>query len=106
MRLRERDKQDVRVYALLGLSDDVYMWDSKVKKIRAAVYPAGRNIDQKVYGDKIREMRLMLYDGEEALEVGMGVSLDGALPAWHIKSIEKWDHQRIVLEMIPPGRRG
>lgn len=105
MRLRERDKQDVGVYKLLGRSDDVYQWHNP-KMIRAAVYPAGRSIDPKVYGERVTDMRLMLYDGEEKLEVGMGVSLDGALPAYRIKSLEPWAHQRAVLELIPPGRRG
>lgn len=106
MRLRERDKQRVTVYALLGMNDDVYTWKPQKTVIRAAVYPAGRNLDPKVYGDRITEMRLMLYDGDVALEVGMGVSLDGALPAYRIRSMERWDHTRAVLEMIPPGRRG
>lgn len=106
MRLRERDKQNVRVYTPLGLSDDVYTWTSSFMRIRAAVYPGGRNLDPKVYGDRITEMRLMLYEGEETLEAGMGISFDDGLPAFRIASVEKWDHQRIVLERIPPGRRG
>lgn len=105
MRLRERDKQDVNVHKQLGRSDDVYQWHGATK-IRAAVYPAGRSLDPKVYGDRVTEMRLMLYDGDAELELGMGVSLDGALPAYRIVSLEKWDHQRAVLELIPPGRRG
>lgn len=105
MRLRERDKQDVWLYEPLGRSDDVYKWGTNTA-IRAAVYPAGRSIDPHVYGDRASEMRLMLYDGAVKLEVGRGVSLDGALPAWRIKSVEAWNHQRAVLELIQPGRRG
>lgn len=106
MRLRERDKREITLYNPLGMNDDIYMWKPQKTKIRAAVYPAGRSLDPKVYGDRITEMSLMLYDGDVALEVGMGVSLDGALPAYHIRSMERWDHTRAVLEMIPPGRRG
>ncbi|MBQ7885502.1 MAG: hypothetical protein IJ313_01260 [Clostridia bacterium] len=105
MRLREREKTDVGVYKQLGRSDDVYQWHNPVT-IRAAVYPAGRSLDPKIYGNRVTEMRLMLYDGDVELEVGMGVSLDGTLPAYLVKSLEKWDHQRAVLELIPPGRRG
>lgn len=105
MRLRERDKRDVQIYEPLGRNDDVYLWGQK-KAIRAAVYPAGRSLDPKVYGERVSEMRLMLYDGAEKLEVGRGVSLDGALPAYLIRSVEAWDHQRAALELIPPGRRG
>ena len=105
MRLRERDKQEVGIYRLLGRSDDVYQWHNPVM-VRAAVYPAGRSLDPQVYGERVSDMRLMLYDGDKQLEVGMGVSLDGALPAYRIRSIETWTHQRAVLELIPPGRRG
>ena len=58
MRLRERDKQDVGVYKLLGRSDDVYQWHNP-KMIRAAVYPAGRSLDPKVYGERVTDMRHM-----------------------------------------------
>lgn len=106
MRLRERDKRDMTVAACTGFDDDVYRWGERCP-IRAAVYPMGRSIDAQIYGDKVRDMRRLLYDGEDVLlEVGMGVSLDGGAPAWHIKYVESWDHQSVVLELIPEGRRG
>ena len=105
MRLRERDKVSVTVYEPLGRNDDVYQWGAS-KAIRAAVYPAGRSLRPEIYGNRVSEMRIMLYDGGEKLEVGRGVSLDGGLPTYLIKEVERWDHQRAVLEMIPPGRRG
>lgn len=105
MRLRERDKIDVMVYKPLGRSDDVYQWGTS-QKLRAAVYPAGRNLNPHIYGNRVNDMRLMLYDGDITLEVGAGVSLDGGMPAYIVKAVEAWAHQRAVLEMIPPGRRG
>lgn len=106
MRLRERDKRDMTVAACTGFDDDVYVWGEQ-RPIRAAVYPLSRSIDAKIYGDKVRDMRRLLYDGEDVLlEVGMGVSLDGNAPAWRIQSVERWDHQSAVLELIPEGRRG
>lgn len=105
MRLRERDKRDVTLRACTGFDDDVYLWGEAVP-IRAAIYTNRRAIDAKVYGDKIVETRLLLYDGDVRLEAGMGVSEDDGAPAWRIKSLEPWSHQAAVLELIPEGRRG
>lgn len=106
MRLRERDKQDMTIAACTGFDDDEYGWGQRWP-IRAAVYPNTSAIDAKVYGDKRRETKRLLYDGDEVkLEVGMGVSLDGKTPAYRIVSAEDWDHQACVIEMIPEGRRG
>lgn len=104
MRLRERDKRDVIVYAFTGMDEDVYTW-GRGRCIRAAVYPAGCSVDKRVYGEGVKEERLMLYDGDEPLCAGMGVSLDGGTPAYRIVSIERWSHVRAVLERIPEGRR-
>ena len=48
----------------------------------------------------------MLYDGSMALAPGMGVSLGDGAPQYRIVSVERWAHQRAVLEGIPEGRRG
>lgn len=105
MRLRERDKRDVILRACTGLNDDAYTW-GEATAIRAAVYPAGRRLDPQVYGERVTDMRLLLYDGSLALEVGMGVALRDGPPEWRIDSLEAWTHQTAVLERIPEGRRG
>lgn len=106
MRLREREKKDVIVYNPAGFDDDVYLWGES-ESIRAAIYPNTRFIDARIYGDRIRETKMMLYDGAKSLEVGMGVSLDGRTPAYRIESVEPWfGHQAAVLQWIPEGRRG
>lgn len=109
MRLRERDKRDVTVAACTGFDDDVYLF-GEGETIRAGVFPNTRAIDAQIYGERVRETRLMLYDGadgkEVTLEAGMGVSLDGDVPAYRIKSVEGRAHQTAVLELIPEGRRG
>lgn len=105
MRLRERDKTCVTVCRPEGMDDDVYLW-GECYDIRAAVYPNNRSIDAAVYGDKIRDTRLMLYDGDLVrLDVGMGVSLDGGAPKWRVMSVEGWAHQMAVIMLIPEGRR-
>ena len=105
MRLREREKQRVWLYTPEGPDDDVYFWGDPTV-IRAAVYPAGGELDARVYGERARDMRLLLYDGGEALATGMGVSLSGGAPEYRIVSMEGWSHQRALLERIPEGRRG
>ena len=105
MRLRERDKQTVLLCEMTGMEDDVYTW-GEATPIRAAVYPAGERLEAQVYGERTGETRLMLYDGPTALAPGMGVSLGDGAPQYRIISVERWAHQRAVLEGIPEGRRG
>ena len=105
MRLREKDKRDVIISAFTGMHDDVYTWGEQAA-VRAAVYPMGQGLDSRVYGDCIQDRRLMLYDGEEKISVGMGVSLDGGAPAYRITALEAWSHVRAEIERIPEGRRG
>ena len=104
MRLREQDKRNAPVSMPAGMRDDVYAWGEAVA-IRAAVYPMEQSAETRVYGDSVKDMRLMLYDGSEELSVGMGVSLDGGTPAFRIVRLEAWSHTRAVLERIPKGRR-
>lgn len=105
MRLRERDKQPVLLWTWTGMDEDRYTW-GEATPIRAAVYPAGERLDPKVYGERIGDMRLMLYDGPVALAPGMGVALGEGAPQYRIASVERWAHQRALLEWIPEGRRG
>lgn len=109
MRLRERDKRTLtlRTPKEGSLSEDVIEWgESRV--IRAAIYPAGRELEAQVYGERISDMRLMLYEGAAKLEVGMGVCVDVTddVPDYRIIRIEQWAHTRATLERIPEGRRG
>lgn len=105
MRLRERDKQKVSIYPWLGERDDGYEW-GEPQIIRAAVYPMGESVSTSAYGERIKDSRLMLYDGKEEIKVGMGISLDGDQPAYRVINIERWSgHMRAVLERIAEGRQ-
>ena len=105
MRLHEREKRDVWLFAMNGMHDDVYEWGEAVR-IRAAIYPAEQEIRRAVYGEGVKESRLLLYDGGEKLCAGMGVALDGGTPAFRIVKVERWGHARAVMERIAEGRRG
>ena len=93
------------IYPWTADQDEVFIWGTPVA-IRAAVYPLEERLDTATYGECVKDMRRMLYDGKEALCVGMGVSLDGGTPAYRIVSMEQWSHTNAVLERIPEGRRG
>ena len=105
MRLRERDKRAITVYAWTGMDEDVYIWGES-QSLRAAVYPHTETISPQVYGDCVKDKKLLLYDGDAELRAGMGVSLDGGVPAYRIVSVERWTHTRAVIEAIAEGRRG
>ena len=105
MRLRERDKQPVLLWTWTGMDEDRYTWGAAMP-IRAAVYSAGERLEAQIHGERTGETRLMLYDGSTALAPGMGGSLGDGAPQYRIVSVERWAHQRAVLEGIPEGRRG
>ena len=108
MRLRERDKRTLTVFQPQesALSEDTFAWGES-RAIRAAIYPAGRELDGQIYGERINDMRMMLYEGAMPLEVGMGVCVEATdgIPDYRIIRIEKWAHARATLERIPEGRR-
>lgn len=121
MRLRERDKRTAGIWTFTGMDEDIYTWGTG-RKIRAAVYPLGRETDARIYGERIRDMRVMLYDGEGPLEVGMGVYIQEDAPAredgertpgaqmrrpnYRIIALERWTHWKATLQRIPEGRSG
>ena len=102
--MRERDKQEVHVFAWTGMDDDLYTWGARTA-IRAAVYPGGEKLERRVYGECSEDTAVMLYDGETPIETGMGVSLDGGLPSFRIVRVERWAHTRATLERIPGRER-
>lgn len=107
MRLRERDKVSMTVHPSAGFDEDVYIW-GKGQPIRAALYPDTRALEARVYGDQIRETRILIAErGDAALHVGMGVATAGGAPDYRIQAVDVWGgHQRATLERIPEGRRG
>ena len=101
MRLREREKRDVQLRPFTGLDEDVYTFGEGVH-VRAAIYPISGQLAAQVYGERVSQMRWMLYDGPVRLEVGMGVALHDGM--YRIIALEVWAHQAATLEKIPVGR--
>ena len=108
MRLRERDKRTIMMRRPdeENGGDDVIAWGEGFE-IRAAIYPAGKELEAQIYGERVSETLTMLYEGAKALEVGMGACVEVAdgVPDYRIIRIEKWAHTRATLEKIPEGRR-
>ena len=107
MRLRERDKRQVRVFAYAGAQGDRYIWE-ECAAIRAAVYPLRSAVEAREAGERMSDMRLLLCDEAIPLAVGMGVCVEAAdgRPDFRITALETWDHARATLERIAEGRRG
>lgn len=109
MRLREADKRPVTVKRPGAELDDLYTWGAG-KEIRAVIQPLTGTAAAQIYGETRSQARLMLYDGPEKLEAGMGVCVDvdgGASCDYRIaEPPQVWSHQRAVLEWIKEGRRG
>lgn len=101
MRLREREKRTVALCPFTGMDDDVYTF-AEGTSIRAAVYPLAGQLEAQIYGERVRLMRRMLYDGPERLSLGMGVKLEDGM--YRIVALESWAHQTATLERIPEGR--
>ena len=89
----------------MDAGDDAYRWAEGVT-IRAALYPDTNALQERPFGSRQTQTLLMLYDGDEELKAGMGVSLDGGLPAYRIVSVERWAHTRALIRRIEAGRRG
>ena len=107
MRLRQRDKRQMKVFAYAGAQGDRYVWGESTA-IRAAVYPLRNAGEAQEAGERISDMRLMLCDAATPLAVGMGVCVEASngRPDFRITALETWDHTRATLERIAEGRRG
>lgn len=106
MRLREREKRSVGLFALAGVQDDVFIWETG-RTIRAAIYPLEQAMQCRFEGEKTTGTHLMLCE-DASVEVGMGVCVEAAdgRPDFRVISVQTWDHTRAVLSRIPQGRRG
>lgn len=117
MRLSEGMKQTVTVKpaaaALVFQEDDrLHRFDdNQAFAIRAAIQPLADRPDTAVYGETPAAKLLMLYDGEETLDEGMGVCVD-VLPSapcdYRISEMPGRypSHKEITLAFIPSEMRG
>jgi hypothetical protein len=117
MRLSEGLKQTLTMKPAIEPSayredDRLYRFDgARAFTVRAALQPLADRPDTAVYGQTPAAKLLMLYDGSETLEIGMGVCVDAADDAPCDYRIAETparyqNHWEITLAFIPPEQRG
>lgn len=90
------------------MGGDVPNWGAGTA-ILAVIQPLNGAIAANLYGERLKSMKLLLYDGTIPIAQGMGVCAEVAADQpcdYKIVSSESWaGHQRAAMEWIPPGRR-
>ncbi|MBN1778448.1 MAG: hypothetical protein JW811_10040 [Clostridiales bacterium] len=116
MRLLENMKQTVTVKpaAAAGVyqeDDRLYRFDgSRAFLVRAVLQPLTERPDAAVYGETPTARLLMLYDGDETLDEGMGVCVDviSSSPCdYRISEMPRryQSHKELTLAFIPEELR-
>ncbi len=112
MRLTERDKRTVHIKAQTNSKDVrgavAVSYSGTYETIKAIVQPLSSKrasaLTTEMHGQKTNEMLLMLYDGEEQINVADGVCVyvgSDAVPDYKIVSKERWSaHYKFELEKV------
>lgn len=117
MRLSERMKRTVTVKPAAAPSvyqadDRLYRFDGgQAFAVRAVIQPMTEQSGAAVYGETPEARLLMLYDGGETLDEGMGVCVDADENApcdYRIAEMPRRyeSHKEFTLAFIPAQRRG
>jgi hypothetical protein len=117
MRLLEHMMRTVTVKpaaapAIYQENDRLYRFDgSRAFAIRAALQPLAEHADAAVCGETPGARLLMLYDGEDTLDEGMGVCVDASNDApcdYRIAEMPRryQSHKECTLAFIPEDMRG
>ncbi len=117
MRLLEQSKQTVTVKPAAALEkvqedDRLYRFDAAgAFSIRAVLQPLSARTELAVQGQQPEAKLLMLYDGDQTLDEGMGVCVDidaSAACDYRISEMPRryQSHKEFTLAFIPPERRG
>lgn len=107
MRLRQRDLVDIylkrKIPATDGEGTEYSTYDPVPIKIKAKIQPAGGKAMAEMYGERLKYMRTMRYDGQLNLNEGDGlciyVSPDNS-PDYKITAINPWDIKVFDLEKV------
>lgn len=72
-------------------------------EIKANIWPASGELQAQIYGERLKYINNMLYDGSELLNEGDGICVyvdKDSKPDYRIISIKRFSHLRIELEKI------
>ncbi|MDT8715441.1 hypothetical protein IAI10_02060 [Clostridium sp. 19966] len=107
MRLRERDKKDLYLKRAVIKEDAEKVkytdYETTSQKIRATIQPAGGKIEAEIYGEKLKYMLTMRYDGNVELKENDGICVyvsPDSMPDYRIVAIKLWAVKVIDLEAI------
>ncbi len=113
MRLRERDKRTLYIRPKVGSEPNAYQEPIPVYgepvEIRAACQDAGSQVDIQLYGERVKRMLTIYYDGLEQVCEGDGLCIHVAAtapPDYRVVSVAGWDHQVVQAEKIADFARG
>lgn len=105
MRLSERDKRNVYLRRWAEPIEDKYgdktrQWGPPVL-VRAVVQPAKSLLDMQIYGERVKRMKRLYYDGDIKILEGDGLCIDVAgdqEPDYMVLSAMAWDHVEVDAE--------
>jgi len=109
--IREREKRPVHIRKPIQ-GDDAYggtptTWSDPVRMM-VQHQPMSGGVEARVYGESMRYMRTMLYDGPVTIEEGDGVCVfvgENEWPDYRVHAIHDWSIPRYDLKQIPPEQR-
>ncbi len=72
-------------------------------EIEANISPASGKLQAEIYGERLKYILNMLYDGSEEISEGDGICVyvsNSEAPDYKVISAKKWSHMQIELEKI------
>lgn len=78
-------------------------YSNEAIKIEANIYPANGRLQSEIYGERLKYIQNMLYDGSETLNEDDGICVyvsKDSEPDYKIISIKRYSHMMIELEKI------
>jgi hypothetical protein len=109
--IREREKTTVYIrkpaYGDDAYGDVVISWGDPLPA-RAQHQPMSGGTEARVYGESLRYMRMLFYDGPVSIAEGDGVCVFVGADEWpdyRVHAVQDWPIPRYDLKRIPPEQR-